>query len=688
VNMVIRHSSIKRGTFALILALLFATSTARATSVSGRLVDITGTPVSSAGALVRVTLLNYGSNLPKVTGSYTIATPKIDLTPDAAGNFSGTLTGNDQISPSGTFYRFCVISGGAQFRCADFEITGSTWDLNSATPLSTSPAVTAPTGDTTYLRTDGGNKPTGNIIPDVDSTQTVGNASARWEIYGDAVDANSMTLVGNITAPIVDKGGEVFNVKAYGALGDGTTDDSTAFQSAWTAVSANGGVLYIPQTSSCYLIDTTLNFTGIGGHRITILGAGGVGPGSGSNALICGNTGRAVFDITMSYNLTFENVDVTAQKPGLSNPSLIGILAGRNASGQSGQHNRFINCNFQLPLHTSGTTYSFGVYFYGEELQYFWGDTFNADCGMFIGSSNIYSVSSPYVTFGTLTTYSETAVLIDDVDFYSNGLLPAIYLFGAYDIKISGGHVYNGSQGAGYSGSLYQYAIYAGSNTYQPNHDISILNFRNEGYPGFIYIDQGLKSSVIQGTHTPSPSPMLHAVEFNGASASIQGVDFEIFDESTSASQYYYDATAGSPAGVWSIDSVSFYCGAEPKCLDIPIGQGSGSGSAYWHNISWSRSSATSPSLLLSPNAIALPLTGGFTIPTTSVPANSCTSLSAVSASGGPAVAYVEVHPQMWYGLMITAAFGTGTIIPQVCNITASPISPGSTIGATFRIVQ
>ena len=43
-----------------------------------------------------------------------------------------------------------------------------------------------------------------------------------------------------------DNGGQVFNVKTYGAVGDGSTDDTAAIQSAITAASATGGIVFFP----------------------------------------------------------------------------------------------------------------------------------------------------------------------------------------------------------------------------------------------------------------------------------------------------------------------------------------------------------------------------------------------------------------------------------------------------------
>lgn len=48
-----------------------------------------------------------------------------------------------------------------------------------------------------------------------------------------------------IAAPLNDRGGQVFNVKAYGATGNGSTDDTAAIKAALAAV-PSGGTIFVP----------------------------------------------------------------------------------------------------------------------------------------------------------------------------------------------------------------------------------------------------------------------------------------------------------------------------------------------------------------------------------------------------------------------------------------------------------
>ena len=488
-----------------------------------------------------------------------------------------------------------------------------------------------------------------------------------------------------VVTNLEDKGGQVFNVKAYGAKGDGTTNDSPAFQSAYNAaVAAGGGTVLVPPVggSGCYLLNTAINMTN-DNTKVTIKGSAGVGVAqSGTSGLICANTGGVLFDITFSNNKTFRDLDVTAQKSGLSSPSTVGILSGRNSSGQNGQNEHIEHCTFSMPLHYSGTTYSFGVYLFGGEITFLSDDTLEADYPLVVTGTNNFSITSPFVTLST-GTFSETDLSFNDLELLTSGLGPAVYLYGVSDVTLSG-HSWNFSQANPYPSGLYNYAIYIYN-----SHDIHIHSWRQEGYPGFALIEKGLYNSLLQGTDAPSPSPTTHAVEFKDASSEIADDDFKIFDEFSTSSNWYYDATENSPTGVAVLDDVNFYCGKENNCVNIPVGNYSTGATTYWSKVRWSGVGTNSgPKIRLDSGSYQLPVTGGFSIPTNSVAANSCTTLSLVSAAGSPANAFVQIHPQTWYGLVVTASWGTGGFFPMLCNPTSSSITPASGIGATFRIVQ
>lgn len=78
------------------------------------------------------------------------------------------------------------------------------------------------------------------------------------------------TATGAIIGPAFRaKGDPVFNVKAYGAVGDGSTDDSTAAQAAAdAAAAAGGGTVYFP--AATYRLTQTLQL----GTRVGVRGAG------------------------------------------------------------------------------------------------------------------------------------------------------------------------------------------------------------------------------------------------------------------------------------------------------------------------------------------------------------------------------------------------------------------------------
>src|SRR5579875_977779 len=374
---------------------------------------------------------------------------------------------------------------------------------------------------------------------------------------------NGATLVTNLT----DKGGQVFNVKSYGAKGDGATDDTPAFLAAFNAaVVAGGGIVYVPPTTSCYLFNETLNLTGGASglaYQVIFQGATGNFP---NGSKICGNTGNSpIIDTTAMGGVSFRDLVFDATVSGLSNPSEIGYLSGRSTSGVSGQENKIQDCTFKLPRHTSGSVVSYGIYLYGVEIQYYERDWVQADYPLVVTATNHFGLNSTLDPWGS-GSQSETQDSFIDMELESAGLGPAAYFDGTSDMTLTG-HSWNLSQSSSYSSSLFQYAL-----DFEGNNSSMSVKWRQEGYPGFLYVNKNLMYSTIEGTTAPGPTPPLHAVEFTDNTSVIGNDVFRIGDGyAAPSSNYFYDATAASPNGVYALDTVTFSCGVEQNCANIPI---------------------------------------------------------------------------------------------------------------------
>lgn len=76
------------------------------------------------------------------------------------------------------------------------------------------------------------------------------------------------TPIGAVNRPINEKLQEIVSVKDFGAVGDGSVDDTAAIQAAITAVATQGGTVYVP--AGTYLITSTVtiakSFTNIVGE--------------------------------------------------------------------------------------------------------------------------------------------------------------------------------------------------------------------------------------------------------------------------------------------------------------------------------------------------------------------------------------------------------------------------------------
>lgn len=108
-------------------------------------------------------------------------------------------------------------------------------------------------------------------IADTSLLETTAGAAAKVTAHAGAADPHGdRAWATPLLAAKVAKGELVFNVKDYGAIGDGSHDDTTNIQSAVTAASAAGGTVHFPAATK-YKITDAISVTG---SKVTLSGVG------------------------------------------------------------------------------------------------------------------------------------------------------------------------------------------------------------------------------------------------------------------------------------------------------------------------------------------------------------------------------------------------------------------------------
>lgn len=166
--------------------------------------------------------------------------------------------------------------------------------------------------------------------------------------------------------------GVYYNVKQYGAKGDGTTDDTAAIAAALADASANGGgTVFLPSicaVSSSLTIPTNVYLMG-GGNGTGIKALAGF---SGAQMILCTGNNSTILNMsiiggpstTYSSNPSTNGVQIT----GAANITVQNLLCqyingwGVNATATSGQANLYLSCvNVRVSqgaqgIHSQGVT--------------------------------------------------------------------------------------------------------------------------------------------------------------------------------------------------------------------------------------------------------------------------------------------------------------------------------------------
>jgi hypothetical protein len=247
------------------------------TTLTGTVTDASGEPVSGTITAVPVIIPAPGNapvptNVTDTSGQVVVAPCGVSrqFSASTAGYFSMPLTSTDTagLAPSGWAYRLTLQAGTTEVFTVLLPASPSPVDLSALTP------VTPGTALTSYIPITGGS---------VSGTLTLGG-SPPLRISTGAVAGNVFTSDSSGNGTWQPAPSPVFNVRNYGALGNGSHDDTSAIQAAANALSAQGGgCLYFPAASGDYKTTGTITLSSYGD------GLHVMGDGYGSRIKATGN---------------------------------------------------------------------------------------------------------------------------------------------------------------------------------------------------------------------------------------------------------------------------------------------------------------------------------------------------------------------------------------------------------------
>jgi hypothetical protein len=250
------------------------------------------------------------------------------------------------------------------------------------------------------------------------------------------VDLNGDTVKAQVSFLLTASNGIFVDVRAFGAKGDGVTDDAPAFSEAIAHATAYGLDVMIPGPPSAWLLQTPVNCTYNAGSCRIIFTGRQVFPGV-NGAIHVDHTGAA-FDLTGSSNFTFENIPLYGDAVNV--PLAAYGMARDNSNASAGSH-RFINCQTQGSWKTV-------VYGYGSEQNDFancyFGNGYSGGKIFYLtevntGTGGLTALTSPFRTIAT-GAQSNTVMTVrgGNFDVSGGGTSDIFYLDGFYGLRVFG----------------------------------------------------------------------------------------------------------------------------------------------------------------------------------------------------------------------------------------------------------
>jgi parallel beta-helix repeat protein len=307
---------------------------------------------------------------------------------------------------------------------------------------------------------------------------TIGGDSGNWGTV-----LNSFLAVGHNADGTLKGVESAYNVKDYGALGDGSTDDSSAIQSAITAAQADhNGIVFFPQGT--YIIGTTPNIT----SSVMVLG-------SGLSSILKAKSSTNVncLQITQTSYVIIKDLQIdgqaSTQSGGISYIARIGIYI--NNCDDVRVENCYVHDTYGSGILADDTTNlvitNNRVHNSKDNLIFLrpWSAGTNAGCNGAVISNNSVDGSSYY---GICCLHSDNISILGNTAF-GNGLL-------------------DNSQGTGIDLESCRYCTITGNLTHD-NHGGILCRYEDEGTPSqrnsYITITGNTCfNDAINGTHGES----------------------------------------------------------------------------------------------------------------------------------------------------------------------------------------
>ena len=238
-------------------------------------------------------------------------------------------------------------------------------------------------------------------------------------------------------------GGEVINVKRFGATGNGTTDDYPAIASAIAAArktgsfgtGAEGAIVFFPP--GVYRITKPLDCT-LG--QFTLQGSGRI------QSVIRGDTGagHAIVELVGARFCALR--DLLLDTVGMQTPSTVGVLMARTDLNGFAEFASNISIdNVVINLHSSATANggngTVGLYNYCCEITDYQNVMSIADTGAVYTSNNLFSLNSVHRPIGTTRgmfngSSSMTVCTMTGANWLGGIRGPALRLNGCANIKV------------------------------------------------------------------------------------------------------------------------------------------------------------------------------------------------------------------------------------------------------------